>query len=195
VNVVCLVAHPDDELMCAGTLARFAAEGNRVRLFVLFTDERQDELEACAKTLGVELHVFARDEARFGWCQEEVRWLEPQIGPCDLLISHRVQDNNSSHAPIGQIARTLARKNRMDLWELDQCIPGGFDPDARYPNHFVDITVYAKTKWAAIDCYASQLERYPGLEGVLHARDQLYGWQAFGPDAYAEGFRVVRSCQ
>ena len=94
-------------------------------------------------------------------------------------------------AVVGRIARTLARKNRMSLWELDQTMPGGIEPDAPSPNHFVDISEYAEHKSEAMDCYESQLRRYPGWAKASDFRDQMYGWQV---GTYkAEAFRIVKS--
>ncbi len=111
-NVLALLAHPDDELMCAGTLARLVAEGNPVQLLTLFMDERQAEWEACAKTLGIKAGWWSQGaipEDDFVWSRRTVRTVEQIVPTCDLLISHRAEDSNTSHAHIGRIARTLAR--------------------------------------------------------------------------------------
>lgn len=206
-NVTALVAHPDDELMCAGTLARFVGEGHRVRLVVGFfsdygpagekqglVEERTAELELSAKVLGVDLvAVLEPDEASFVWSQPWVQRFERIVVeyPPDLLISHRVADPNSSHGHLGRVARTLARKNRMDLWELDQALPGGLEPDAPAPNHLVNISEFVDQKEEAVGAYRSQLARYPGMGGAIEARDRMYGWM-MGVRA-AEAFRVVKS--
>lgn len=210
-NVTALLAHPDDELMCAGTLARFIAEGHRVRLIIGFfsdfgadhekqglRDERMRELQDSARALGVELVADCHPvEASFSWSQSWVQHFETlvQAVPTDLLISHRPMDPNSSHGHLGRVARTLARKNVMDLWECDQPLPGGIEPDAPAPNHFVDITDFWDKKERAIHAYKSQLERYPGLANALWHRDCMYGWM-ISMEQYAvkaEAFRIVKS--
>lgn len=210
-NVTALVAHPDDELMCAGTLARMVAEGHRVRLVVGFfsdfgptgekqglVEERTGELELSAKILGVDLEaVLVPDEASFVWSQPWVQHFERIVGeyPPDLLISHRTVDPNTSHGHLGRVARTLARKNRMDLWELDQALPGGLDPDAPGPNHLVDITGFIDQKEEVVSAYSSQLIRYPGMAAAIEARDRMYGWMLdmSSTACYAEAFRIVKS--
>ncbi len=210
-NVTALLAHPDDELMCAGTLARFVAEGHHVRLIIGFfsdfgadhekqglRDERFTELAMSAAALGVRLIPVCRsDEADFDWSQGWVQAFEKlvEIEPPDLLISHRPSDPNTSHGHLGRLARTLTRKNRMSLWEVDQPMPGGIEPDAAPPNHFVDITDFWDQKERAIHAYKSQLERYPGLSNALWHRDCMYGWMV-GMSHYAtkaEAFRIVKS--
>lgn len=193
-RVAVLLAHPDDELMCAGTLVRFVDRGDRVQLLTLFMDDRLPEWEACTKTLAVNAAWWAQadeTEPDFVWSRRTVETLEPLTGAFDLLITHRAEDPNTSHGHIGRVGRTLARKNRADLWELDQTMPGGINPDAPGPNHFVDITGQLVTKRDAIRCYASQIVRYPGLERALEARDRMYGWEI--GTATAEAFRVVKS--
>ncbi len=192
-DVVALLAHPDDELMCAGTLARFVDEGHTVRLVTVFVDERADELTDSTAAIGCKLDmVQTLGEDAFVWARWSVTYLEPLVPPCDLLISHRVNDHNTSHAHLGNVARTLCRKNRTSLWEIDQTIPGGLT-DHPAPNHFVDISKQIWRKEHAVDAYTSQLERYPGLAGVLDHRDAMNGW-SIGVEA-AEGFTIVKSVQ
>ncbi len=202
-KVTALLAHPDDELMCAGTLARFVNRGHEVRLVTAFFSdygpdgtkqglraERLGELDACSDVLGVKLVAECiPDESDFVWSQPWVQRFEPLIGAPDLLICHRAEDANTSHGHLARVAATLARKNRMSVWEVDQVMPGGIVGVA--PNLFVDITGQVETKALAVKCYRSQLARYPGLAEAYAHRDALYGWQT-GVTA-AEGFTVARA--
>jgi LmbE family N-acetylglucosaminyl deacetylase len=69
------------------------------------------------------------------------------------------------------------------------------EPDARPPNQLVDITAQIDKKRAAIRCYQSQCERYPGLERAVIARDEVNGWQHRMTEQprYAEAFRVIKA--
>jgi LmbE family N-acetylglucosaminyl deacetylase len=175
VNVTAVLAHPDDELMCAGTLARLAAHHD-VTLATLFVDEREPEWGTCADILGVKaLSVAAGDEDDFVWSRRTVRTLEPQLPETDLWITHRAEDANTSHGHIGRTVRTLARKNRSSVWEIDQSLPGGIAPGA--PNLYVNITDWQWDRDVAIGCYPSQLARYPGFAEAIKARSSAYGWQ------------------
>jgi LmbE family N-acetylglucosaminyl deacetylase len=207
VNVTALLAHPDDELMCAGTLARLVDEGHGVRLITAFfsdfgpdhhqqglREERLSELAASAKVLGVDLVAECEpDEAALAWSQAWVQRFERLVQevPPDLLIGHRVMDPNTSHGHLGRLARTLARKNRLSLWEVDQAIPGGLEPDAGAPNHLVDVSAQYPHKSQAVACYASQLQRYPGMDEAIEHRDRYYGWLA--GVSCAEVFHIVKS--
>lgn len=197
-NVVTLLAHPDDELMCAGTLAKFVDRGDVVTLVVMFVDERRAELEVSAKTLGVCLPlVVGLDERSFSWSKE---WVEPvdemvsALQP-DVLISHRAEDTNHSHAYLARVARTVTRRNRWALWECDQALPGGLEPDASPANLLVSITEQLERKQMAVDAYQSQLDRYPGWRQAILDRDRLNGWQMNMTESptYAEAFRVHKA--
>lgn len=205
VNITAFVAHPDDELMCAGTLARAVDRGHNVRLIVAYfsdfgpdgkkqglREERTAELRKSAATLGIKREaVLIGDEASLFWGQTAVQLWEPLLleTPCDLLITHYADDANTSHGHLARVAQTVARKNTFTVWELDQAMPGGITDHA--PNVFVDISDYGATKYRAIRCYQSQLDRYPGLGSALRARDRMNGWR-IGVER-AEAFRAVRT--
>lgn len=195
-RIAALLAHADDELMCAGTLARFVAEGHDVRLVIGFNsdgdhDTRSCELDASVEAIGCRLVArMLSDEDDFCWSRRWVQEFESYTGTPDLLISHRCEDDNTSHGHFGRIARTIARKNRMQLWEIDQTIPGGLTAHAQ-PNLFVNVSDYYDQKLGAINAYRSQLDRYPGLAGALFERSRMYGW-SIGV-GHAEGFTVAKA--
>lgn len=190
-NVTVLLAHPDDEIFCAGTISRFVAEGHAVALWTLFLDaERRAAFEQSIEHL--QISGFAGgiiSEDVFTWNRFCVRTIEDRFSHTDLLISHRVEDPNTSHGHLGRIARTLARKNRMSVWEIDAAFPGGIDPDCPAPNHYVDISPYTHIKEAVIDCYPAQIT--PPQRGGIIARDQVNG--ALIGVAAAEAFRIHKS--
>ena len=68
-NVVALLAHPDDELMCAGTLAKFVDDDADVTIVTAFSDHRSPELHQSAKTLGVRLIERYAAQLDFTWNQ------------------------------------------------------------------------------------------------------------------------------
>ncbi len=196
-NVTALLAHPDDELMAAGTLAKFVDAGDAVTLIIAFSDHRRHELHQSSETLGVRLMEFQADQFRFAWTQESVLHYEPLVSQTnpDLLISHRLHDNNTSHAPLAQTMRTRARKNRVALWEIDAAIPGGIEPECPANNLLVDIDDQMRRKYDAVDAYESVAMQYPGWRAALKARDTLNGY-LLHMDAdvhYAEAFRIHKS--
>jgi LmbE family N-acetylglucosaminyl deacetylase len=202
-GVVALVAHADDELMCAGTLARFVDKGHPVRLVVGFCSDfgpnggkegqratRIAELQASAGAIGCDLvPVMLEDESSFCWSQTWVQFFEQYTGQPDVLISHHPDDHNTSHGHFGRIAQTIARKNRTTLWQIDQSLPGGLT--GRAPNLLVNISAQWPRKAKALLAYRSQLDKYPGLDLAISRRDHYLGW-ACGVDR-AEGFTVDKA--
>lgn len=184
---VALLSHADDELMCAGTLARLVDEGADVTLVVV-NDERPDELSDSAKAIGCQVTALHLDEHLLAWSKRLVESLEPVVGWPDLLISHRCEDDNTTHGHIGRTARTIARKNHTNLWEIDQTLPGGLTSHAQ-PNHWVRIDPDRKRE--VIDAYLSVQAAYPGLCDAIEARDLANGW-SIGVEA-AEGFTIAKS--
>ncbi len=208
-RVVAVVAHADDELTCAGTLRKFVEQGHDVGLIIAYdsdinrtgrplgqTKTRRAEAKACAETLGVAAYLLMRQsEDALRWDQVHVGALETMALPADLLITHRQTDTNQTHATLAQIVRTVARKNNASIWTMDLALPGGWDACAR-PNLLVDITAQAQTKATAIDCYGSQLKRYPGMKEAIQHRDAFYGWALDQENRHvqqAEGFTIEKA--
>ena len=200
-NVTAIVAHCDDELMCAGTLARFAAEGHSVTIQIVCESEilyeRDQESWAASEALGSVgrySYAFPDDDLRLDrlWVHRGDQFSYES----DLVISHRPDDTNQSHSLIGQIMRAACRKNNKTLWQLDQSIPGGWDATSPRPNHLVNITSTWSKKMDAVNCYKSQLDRYPQWWSAIEARDRHYGWmldQGNNEITHAEGFIVEKS--
>ncbi len=188
-NVTVLLAHPDDELMCAGTMARLATR-HHVTLMTLFVDEeRRAEWNQVASILGAEPHSPWLDEDQFVWSRWVVRNFETLVPATDLWITHRAEDANTSHGHAARLCQTLARKNRSSVWEIDQSLPGGIVGAA--PNLFVDVSDFYWRKEQAIDAYKSQHERYPGWAEAIENRDRVYGWEI--GTQFAEGFTVHKA--
>ena len=196
-HVVALLAHPDDEISCGGTLARFVDDGHNVTLYTAFSDRRAHELHQSAKVLGVNLIERYAAQSTFAWNQDTVRLYDAQIAALepDLLISHRVADNNTSHVPLARIIRTIARKNSTSLWEIDAAIPGGIETDSAANNHLVSIDDQVMRKYGALGCYESVLQNYPGIQDAFTHRDLHNGWllQMSAEPHYAEAFRIIKS--
>lgn len=199
--VTAVMAHPDDELMCAGTLARFAAEGHHVNIYWLFDSEegaatRFGEALASADVLGAAPMLLTdRHEDDYRVDRDAVDEADLWASS-DIVISHRPDDTNQSHSKLAQVMRAACRKNRCTLWQMDQSIPGGWDSTSPRPNHLVNITATWSKKMDAVLCYKSQLERYPRWWTAIETRDRHYGWmldQGNNDVTHAEGFIVEKS--
>ena len=195
-NVTALLAHPDDELAAAGTLAKFVDAGHNVNLIIAFSDQRGAELHKSADLLGVNLIEHVGQQSEFVWCQSSVTLYDQIVGATepDIILSHRIADHNTSHVPLAQIARTVARKNRCELWEIDSALPGGLDTDGPKNNTLVDIDSQWVRKYAAIDAYKSVAENLPGWRDAFRHRDLHNGWLLHNDihAHYAEAMRLVK---
>jgi LmbE family N-acetylglucosaminyl deacetylase len=196
--VAALLAHPDDELMCAGTLAKFRDQGEQVALITAFSDrERTVALHEAAEILDVELIERFSSEWRFGWTQEAVRYYDAIVS--DLapthLIGHRKADGNTSHVPLAMVLRTIARKNRVALWEIDAALPGALEPEAPAPNLLVGIDAQAERKYRAVERYRSVGAANPGWRRAIWRRDLYNGWllNMAEEEHFAEAFRIHKS--
>lgn len=213
-RVMVIVAHPDDcEPQVGGTIARFIHKGATVQHLIAVTPslakdasplqghkgERTLEAIEAAKVLGVQHTVFLSfDEYALAHTSPTVQVFDKYVldfAP-QLIITHGEVDTQQDHVTVSKIAHTLARKNRIAVWEMGHSFPGGLLPNRPQPNLFVDITAYMGTKMRAVWAYKSQRERYGRnwTTGIM-ARDRYYGSMLGleGEDVlYAEAFVVAK---
>jgi LmbE family N-acetylglucosaminyl deacetylase len=213
-RVMVIVAHPDDgEPQVGGTIARFIHKGATVHHLIAVTPsvakdastleghkgERTREAIAAAKVLGVQHTVFLSfDEYSLAHTTPAVQTFDKYVldfAP-ELIITHGEVDTQQDHVTVSKIAHTLARKNRIAVWEMGHSFPGGLKSDRPQPNLFVDITAYFAQKKQAVHCYKSQIERYgANWTGGITARDRYYG-SMLGLEGenvmYAEAFVVAK---
>ena len=190
-RVMVIVAHPDDcEPQVGGTIARFAHKGAFIHHLIAITPsvardastieghrgERTLEAIEAAKVLGVHHTVFlsfeeyalTHDMPTIQTFDQYVLDFDPQ-----LIFTHGGIDTHQDHVTVSKIAHTLARKNRIALWEMGHSFPGGLLPNRPQPNLFVDITAYQEQKMRAVFKYRSQVERYgANWAGGIKARDR-----------------------
>jgi len=201
---LCVIAHPDDlEPQAGGTVARLSQTREVTVVYLCaptingdgLDKDREVEAIRAATYLGI-VHVeFLR------WPAEEVTddydhiavvdRLRKELG-ANLIIGHGLDDSQQHHRAAAQIVRTLARRNRIDLWEMDHSMPAGLVSTRPRPNLFVDVTETYGAKMTAVDCYPSMEARHPGWREGIIARDRYYGFM-LNQDGdtgttFAEGF-------
>lgn len=206
-RVLAAVTHADDELACAGTLARFSSEGAKVKLAVANVPNlnsagkwmgrrakknRRAELQKSAASLGVGLEIVKVNDDQLTWHQSTVQKYDKIVNAFepDLIITQRVQDTHQAHSALAHVIRSVCRKNRIAIWEMDQPLPGGLEPDAPPPNMLVNISAYTNQKEQAICHYQSQIDRYPDFYKAYVCRNLFLGW-TMGVNS-AEVFRVEK---
>jgi LmbE family N-acetylglucosaminyl deacetylase len=119
-NILAVGAHPDDlEILCAGTLAKYAVRGDSVAMAIATNGEvgsptlpkeeiaeiRKQEAEASAKLVGAELiwmgypdeFLFSNESTRLSFLNM-VRHVRP-----DVILTHSPSDYHPDHRTAGQI--------------------------------------------------------------------------------------------
>lgn len=225
-NILCIVAHPDDtEILCAGTLIRYAKEGQKVTIAV-FTDGsmgdaviapaklgkiREVETRAAAAVIGAKViwggvmdeHVFPDREQRHIMI-DILREADP-----DIIFTHSPNDYHPDHRYVGQLVFDAYFQKGLPH------IPGQSLPACRFgqsqlyfmdnlggigflPTEYVDITEVFETKKEMLACHKSQFEAMQQLANT-NLVDMIEVQARFRGLAagcrYAEGFTRMDAFQ
>lgn len=220
-NILAIGAHPDDlEILCAGTLAAYSAQGHHVTMCVVTNGElgsdrlsreateetRRWESERSAALLGAELlwldepdgFLFDTPQLR-NKLIHAVRTARP-----DVLIVHSPSDYHPDHRTAGTAALNVRQLGSCALIETGQDVTSSipavlfmetltgaaFEPDV-----WVDISSTIETKLAMLTQHRSQNDWLRSLHGIdytdfVHRHDSMRGLQA--ETRYAEGFQIHR---
>jgi LmbE family N-acetylglucosaminyl deacetylase len=219
-RILAVLAHPDDEFLCAGTLARAKADGAVIGLCVLcrgdkgqpdppianLADVRRAEMTKSAGLLGAEL-LFGDfgDGELFDTVQSREIVIQRfrQFRP-SLVLAHDPADYHADHRAASALAEAAswfsASPGRHTgspplemppaVWWLDTVDMHDFNPHG-----YIDISDHTELKRQMIRCHQSQIARgnNPGfspLEALAVRQAELRGAQS-GVRA-AEAFRLHR---
>jgi N-acetylglucosamine malate deacetylase 1 len=220
-NVLAVVAHPDDELLgCGATLARLKAEGHRIFSVVLCgqADARVDrppDLERYAKEaaamVGIEeTMAFAFRNIQFNVVPhiEIVRAIESAIDrfrpewvftlhPRDVNIDHRVCYEATMAAILlpqrltRDMPPTMIRK--VFLAEVLSSTDWAAPTELAFqPNAFVDVSATFSAKIAALEHFAGAMKPFPHSRSIENVRHLAHLRGAQVGLELAEAFTVVR---
>lgn len=219
-NILAIGAHPDDlEILCAGTLARYARQGHKVTMCVV-TDGtaghreikppelariREDEARRAAAVIGADfLWMGLPDEFVFNDRPTRLRFVEAirQARP-DLILTHAPEDYHPDHRAVS--ALTFDTSFIASLPNIETGLPAHDGvPPIHYmdtlaakgflPTEYVDISDDFETKRAMLECHASQLTWLKDHDKIdvmefMHVVARMRGIQA--NTLYAEGFRTA----
>lgn len=183
-NILCVAAHPDDiEILCAGTLARYAAEGHQVTMAIFTSGNmgdavirpeelagiREAESRAAAGLIGAKLiwgavmdeHVFPDREQR-RLMIDILREADP-----DVIFTHSPSDYHPDHRYVGQLVFDAYFQKGLPH------IPDQQQPACRFghaqvyfmdnlggigfqPTEYVDISAFFEIKKKMLACHKSQ---------------------------------------
>jgi LmbE family N-acetylglucosaminyl deacetylase len=181
-RVLAVGAHPDDlEILCAGTLAKYAARGDQVIMAVSTNGElgsvtlpkeeiaaiRRQEAQASANLIGAEFiwmgypdgFLFSTQETRLDFLNL-VRKARP-----DVILAHAPVDYHPDHRTSGQILWDIRVMTTVPniVTEAPPCdrIPEIYYFDTLagidfVPQYYVDISETFEMKKAMLACHRSQ---------------------------------------
>lgn len=187
-KVLCIAAHPDDEVLgVGGTLLWHKDQGDEVRIALNFrcrADAIDESFEA-ERRLGIMVERWTRsvDEIVESW--------QP-----DIVYTHSSADLHEDHRELHERVLVATRPGSgvkaIYAFETPSATDWGVRPFT--PQHFVDIGDHLEGKLHAMAAYESELRTYPHPRNLksLTIRSQFWG-QRVGV-THAEAFEVIRSC-
>ena len=182
-NILAIGAHPDDiETMCAGTLAKYAAQGHKVFLATATSGNigsathtmeeiaaiRKQEAANSAAIIGAEYLCLDYDDEMFYETKEVRLAFINLVRHCkaDVIFTHSLHDYNPDHMLTSKIVNDIAvmipiahlktEEEPYDvipsIWMWEPVAGMGFQP-----TDYVDITDFYETKMMLLDCWVSQM--------------------------------------
>lgn len=212
-RIMVVVAHADDEvLMCGGTIARHAEEGDTVRVLILSPGVAARGIES----LGIEDRIAAADRASdiLGFSGEILDLPDQQFDTVPLLsiikvieqrmsefsptlvYTHFHGDMNADHRIVSEAVKTACRPHpeqsvtTLLMGEVPSSTEwgGGFAP-----NTFVSLGGLLDKKIEAFKQYKSEVCAYPHPRSVLGVEHLAWTRGASVGVGQAEAFMCVRN--
>jgi LmbE family N-acetylglucosaminyl deacetylase len=220
-SVLCVVAHPDDEVIgVGGTLARHAADGDDVHICILSdgvtsryddTDAADGEIEQrrqrarrAADTLGatVSLHGFPDNSFDTVPLLDIVQTIEAEISDQDpdVVYTHHYGDLNVDHELTCRATitatRPLADSNIDRVLAFETLSASEWSvpsPDNPFqPTSFVTISDQLATKTDTLSMYETELREPPHPRAVDTIRKNAEVWGSKAGVPAAEPFELLR---
>lgn len=205
-NVLAIGAHFDDvELGCGGALARHAAQGDKVYVFVAtvsgFTNQYDQSVRSSAvarEEAAAAMHVLGTTQLFCGNFKTlEVEFVDAlnieilklvQELSIDLVYTHWSGDIHHDHRAVAQASLHSCRHVPRMLMYRSNWYHSTVDFRG---NFYVDITSFWKSKELAIRAHASEIER-TGAKWISFFKNEAENaGQRIGVD-YAEVFEIVK---
>jgi len=170
-RVMAIGAHPDDlEILCAGTLARYVAEGHAVTMC--------HEARRAAERIGAEYlalgipdgEISASDPRQREIVTEAIRVARP-----DVVLAHAANDYMTDHVEASRLALDCSFLATLPLFETESphlvSVPAlaymeTVSGNDFVPTEFVDISGFVETKLEMLSKHESQLTWLADHDGV-----------------------------
>ena len=183
-NILAVGAHPDDvEATCAGTLAKYAAQGHKVFIATATSGNigsarhsmeeiariRKQEAANSAAIIGAEYICLDYDDEMFYEDRSVRLAFINLVRHCqaDVIFTHNPHDYNPDHELTSKIINDIAVMIPIahlkteeppcdkipSIWYFETCNSMGFQP-----TDYVDITDFYETKMKMLGCMQSQIQ-------------------------------------
>jgi LmbE family N-acetylglucosaminyl deacetylase len=225
-NILAIGAHPDDiEILCAGTLARYAQQGHAI-FVASFTSGnmgdlhippgelariRKEEAEASAAILGARLFWPAIDDELVFPNEEQRRIMIDLIRQADpdVIFTHSPNDYHPDHRYVSQLVfDSYFQKGLPHLPQQNQAACRFGSTQVYYmdnlggigfsPAEYVDITTAMDTKRRMLECHHSQVKPMRELAhtDLIELIEIQARFRGFAAGCrYAEGFARLEAYQ
>lgn len=183
-NVISVMAHQDDELMCLGTMLKMQERGDALH-FICVTDGsggmvhapdmpraeaaaiRDREMSALAAKLGATYQCLGEhDEYLYDTPDVRLRLVNAlRVCRADVVFTHHDPDYNLDHTTVNHLVRQCAMHMPFPMTRTDasptESSPAVFlvEPSGGFefePSHWVDITGQIERKRKLARCHKSQ---------------------------------------
>lgn len=221
-SVLCVAAHPDDEILgVGGTLARHAEAGEDVHVCILSDgvtsrydeqDTAQEEInqrrsrarKAC-ETLGATISLHGLPDNRFDTVPllDIVQTVESEIESHDpdVVYTHHYGDLNVDHELASRATvtatRPLADSNVERVLAFETLSASEWSTpnpsNAFQPTTFVDVAGHLDTKLNALSVYERELRDPPHPRTIDTVQKNAAVWGAKSGIDAAEPFQLLRS--
>jgi LmbE family N-acetylglucosaminyl deacetylase len=207
-KLLCVVAHPDDEVLgCGATLSRAACEGVEVRVLLPIQrsdlrgmehwSELTDQYNRAVSHLGGRAFIaepMIREEGVEANTMRLHALVEPFVEWCDVVLTHWGGDVHQAHRAVARAVEIATRpfRRRRDVLHFE--VPTSTDQsfqDTFLPNFFVMLKESdVQRKIEAFSFYGTETAPGRDAEGLIR-RLRLRGAQI--NSAFAEAFFLSRA--
>lgn len=220
-KILVVAAHPDDEILgCGGTVARLAKNGCEIYCLILGTGvssryekndsqraasqikELREQAYAANKIIGTKdvfIHDFPDNKFDTVPLLDLVKVIEQtkaSIGP-DVIFTHYEKDLNIDHQmtykAVITAARPLPNETVKEIYSFEVLSSTEWNyPLSFAPDTFFDISQTMDLKLKALDCYKSEIKKFPHPRSLQAVELNAKAWGIKVGLKYIEAFKSVR---
>lgn len=217
-NILIVVAHPDDEVLgCGGTIPLLANDGHHIITAIMgegstsrtiqqgSVESLSEQSQRVAEILGTNYPIpFNLPDNRFDTVPllEVVKYIEGIIWDFQptIVYTHHSGDLNIDHTTVHRAVLTATRPlvdcpvEEIYTFEVPSSTEWGVFPVFR-PNTFVDIHSTLETKIQAMNIYGNETREFPHPRSAKALRARARYWGSVAGVEAAEPFELIRKVE